>query len=446
MKTHFRVAILSARRLCHRPKAKRILDLLHRTKKRPMRERLSVFVSIILFAFAATAATGNRSFAVETSAVRIDGGNVVLNEEAFSGDVLTFTIEGKAYRAGLVGREANLEGEVLRFTLPGAPTRSTVTRIGNLKAVTLVTRDASYHLRPSAEDVSVLVLESEDQNAATAAFDLRNDTMTSFEVAVRTGNFKLINIQPLATATTSRRRSVNPSPTVEHRNIAIYTTRFAAHYGGNVDNVRLAIQHAFDVRDTVLRDSGVSGVRDTLVYAEQRDNSAWLANQVNDALAAFGADPYVQGLRIKWQANAGYWDSNPTADATGAAIVFEGQPSAVDGTYYIGWQSEVFEELVAHELGHVGGGEHNKSNATQYACPYCYGWFDTYSRDIMATSCGAMDCNRIMMYSSPNVLYHAEFWDYQADVVPGSTQENVARRLSETRYDVRDFWKSISPP
>jgi hypothetical protein len=56
-----------------------------------------------------------------------------------------------------------------------------------------------------------------------------------------------------------------------------------------------------------------------------------------------------------------------------------------------------------------------------------------------------MDCHNIMVYSNLNT-YHADFWDYHADVVPGSTQENVARRLAETKADVRDFWKAIPSP
>jgi hypothetical protein len=55
--------------------------------------------SFLLFAFATTAAAEARSFAIETSAVRIDGDNVILNEKAFTGDHLTFTIEGKTYRS-----------------------------------------------------------------------------------------------------------------------------------------------------------------------------------------------------------------------------------------------------------------------------------------------------------------------------------------------------------
>lgn len=412
------------------------------------RERLGVFVSIILFAFATTAAAGARSFPVATSAVRIDGDAVAVNAEAFSRDALTFTIEGKSYRADHVDREADLEGEVLRFMLPGAPTSSTVTRIGDLRALTLVTGDTSYHLRPSAEDVSILVLEPEEQKTRMKSSDFDNDTMSSFEVAVRTGNFKMLDVQPLATATTSRRRAVDPSPTVEQRNIAIYTSRFAAHYGGNVESIRLAIQHAFDVRGTVLRDSGVFGIRDTLVYMEEIDNPAWLAtNQVRDMLAIFGADSYVRSSRLKYQANAGYWDHNPNADNSGMAITFEGYADAVCGTYYITWQRGVdLERLVVHELGHVGGGEHNKANASEYACPYCYGWFNDYARDVMAATCGEIDCNRIMLYSNPTVVYRADFWDYHADVVVGSAEENVARRLSETRYDVRDFWKKIPSP
>jgi hypothetical protein len=413
-----------------------------------MRERLGIFLSIIFFTVAAPA-VGARSFAIGASAVRIDGDAVVVNAEAFSRDALTFTIEGKSYRADHVDRESSLEGEVLSFTLPGALTSSTVTRIGDLTAVTLVTRDTSYHLQSFANDASVFVLDSADNKVRTKASDLDNDTMTPFEVAVRTGNFKMLDVQALATTTSSRRRSVNPSPTIEHRNIAIYTARFAAHYGGNADNVRLAIQHAFDVRDTVLRDSGVFGIRDTLVYMEERNDPTLLAtDQVAEALAAFGTDPYVQSLRVKYQANAGYWDHNPNASTSGMAIIFEGQPSAACGTYYITWQAfqTELDRLVVHELGHIGGGEHNKTSATQYACLYCYGWFNDYARDVMASTCGEMDCNRIMLYSNPNIIYKADFWDYHENVVVGSTEENVARRLSETRYDVRDFWKTIPSP
>jgi hypothetical protein len=343
-----------------------------------------------------------------------------------------------------VDRDSLPDGEVIRFHVPGAPTRSTITRRDGLTAVTLVTAEASYRLRPSASDAAVFVLEPALE-AGVKTPVLENDTMTPFEAAVRTGNFSLLATESLATGAPGRPRISYPSSEiVEHRNIAIYTSRFAAHYG-SADKVRLAIQHLFDVRDTALRDSAVPGIRDVLVYAEERNESTWLAaEQSLDTLVAFGADVRVRDLRVKFQANAGYWDHNPSTAAGGVAMIFEGQPaSPVCGTYVIQWHQDGLDRTVAHELGHVGGAEHNKANASAYACPYCFGWYNNYLRDIMAVACGDVDCHEIALYSNTTTAFKADFWDYHATVVLGSAEENTARRLSETRHDVRDFWKSI---
>ena len=396
-----------------------------------------------------TAATAvARSFVTDTPAVQITGHFVVVNEEAFSQNVMTFKIEGQSYRIDHFDRESSFESEVLRFTLPGALTSSTVTRLGGLRAMTLVTPDASYHLHSSANDSSAFVLDSSVHTTRVRAADFDHDNMTPLAVVLQTGHLQMHDAQTVAATPNSRRRSVNPSPAVEHRNIAIYTARFAAHYGGSLEGVRLVIQHLFDVRDTALRDSGVFGIRDVLVYAEERNDPTWLATtETSDILGMLVFDPYVKNLRVQHQANAGYWDENPSKKRSSVAVVFAGKlASMACGTYVIQWHQDGLDRTVSHELGHVGGAEHNKANANSGACPYCFGWYNSYVRDIMAVACGDVDCHDLPIYSTPDVIYKADFWDYHEDVIAGSADENVARRLSETRYDVRDFWKTIPSP
>jgi hypothetical protein len=405
-----------------------------------MRERLGAFLSIVFFAVTALAQE-SRSFVIGTSAVRITADSVAVNEAVLSEDTFLITINGKTYRP-VVDREIVPGREVIRFVLPGARTSSTVTRLGDRTAMTLVTGETSYRVRPSWDDASAFVLETTSTRVASKLLDLEGDTMTPFEAAVRSGNFTSLEVQPLAVPPSTRRRAVAPGEQVVHQHIAIYTARFAAHYG-SVDNIRLAIQHLLDVRDTALHDSAVYGIRDVLVYTEELNDPTWLATaDTSDILTSFSFDAHVRDLRVRYQANAGYWDDNPSSNPS-RAVLFEGTPTAMCGNYIIQWHQAGLERSVAHEIGHVGGADHNKANASGDACPYCFGWYNAYIRDIMAVACGDMDCHDVALYSNLQVAFKADFWDYQATVVLGSSEENVARRLSETRYDVRDFWKLI---
>jgi hypothetical protein len=350
--------------------------------------------------------------------------------ESLDGDTFAFEIDGRLFEAVHPMREAYAGGDIIRFRVAGAPSSSTITREGGRVAVTLVTPTGTYHIDPVAGRGAVISREG-DRN--TRRLEADSASATNFEA--RLG---ILGVAVPDSLGQPKRRAATSFPITVHRQIAFYSARFAAHYG-NESAVRFAIQHLFDVRDTALVDSFVFGIRDTLVYAVQRDDlGVRVGAHPAELLAQFAVDPEVQRLRVAYQSNAGYWDDDPLADAGGYAVIYDGRTFPADGTYVVEW-SERVARSAAHELGHVGGAEHEKEKAVLKTCPYCYGWYNNSGRDIMVVGCNG-SCHDQMFYSNPSHLWNG--------VQAGSDEQNAARLLSETRYLVRDFWMAIpaAPP